>query len=222
MRRKISLVGTLAAVVAVVVVVQVWAYPESARQTKTGCATCHANPAGGEKLTVAGTEYKADHAKVLAAAAAAAEYVGGNKCKMCHIKEYKSWQESAHANAFGNLAKADAKAIAAVATALKVELKGAASKSDACVVCHVTGFHLPGGYPQADSAKTAAVASVSCEACHGPGSLHVKAAKEDKKKMIARAVSSSMCIQCHTTATSPKFESVDYMKRGVHAVPAAE
>jgi hypothetical protein len=41
-----------------------------------------------------------------------AEYVGVKKCKICHIKQFKSWKETSMATSFENLkpgAKADAK-----------------------------------------------------------------------------------------------------------------
>jgi hypothetical protein len=199
---------------------QLWAYPENARQTKSACAACHVNVAGGAGLTEAGTAFKAEGKAAAAAAAKAAEYVGDAKCKMCHMKQHKAWTETAHAKAMAGLTKGDPKKIADIATALKVEIKGSADKTDGCVTCHVTGFQLPGGYPQADAAKAAAVSNVTCESCHGPGSLHVAAPMAEKKKFIAKATE-NMCKQCHTAAVSPKFVFAEYAKRGVHAVPAA-
>jgi hypothetical protein len=212
----------LATIVGGSLAVHAWAFPEFARQSKLACAACHSNPAGGADLSDAGKVYKADMTKAPAAAAAkAAEYVGVNKCKMCHLKQYKAWRETKHSNALVNLQKADAKAAGDMAARLKVELKGPAAQNDACVTCHVTAFHLAGGYPAADSAKTAAVSNVTCESCHGPGSLHVAAAMADKKKSINKAVTANMCMQCHTPAMSPAFKFEEYAKRGVHVVAAA-
>lgn len=221
MRRKSLVLGVLAAGVGVTLALHAWAFPEVARQTKLACAACHANPAGGVDLTDAGKVYKADMKPPSAAVAKAAEYVGVNKCKMCHLKQYKAWQETRHASALVNLRKADAKATADMAARLKVELKGPAAQNDACVGCHVTAFHLAGGFPAADSTKTAGVSNVTCEACHGPGSLHASAPAAEKKKFIAKAVGAAMCMQCHTPAMSPNFKYEEYVKRGVHVVPAA-
>ncbi len=219
MRTKSLVLGILVAGVGLSLAFHAWAFPEFARQSKLACATCHANPAGGADLTDAGKAYKADMTKAPAAGAAkAAEFVGVNKCKMCHLKQYKAWQETKHSNALVFLQKADSGAVAGAAAKLKVELKGAAAKNDACVGCHVTGFKLAGGYPAADSAKTAAVANVTCEACHGPGSLHVAAAMADKKKFINKAVTANLCTQCHTAVMSPAFKFEEYKLRGVHAV----
>lgn len=193
-----------------------WAFPEMARETKTACVSCHTNPAGGVGLTEEGTKYKAEKKAVVAKNAKQAGYVGSAKCKMCHMAEYKAWSDSAHAKAFANLKSADAKAVAAVAGKLKVELKGAAADSADCVKCHVTGYKLPGGYPAADDVKTAAVAAVGCESCHGPGNLHLTAPKAEKKKFINKAVSAKMCTQCHIPALSPEFKYDEMMKKGVH------
>ena len=222
MRRKSLVLGMLATSIGLSLALQAWAFPEFARQSKLACATCHSNPAGGADLSDAGKVYKADMTKTPAAAAAkAAEYVGVNKCKMCHLKQYKAWQETRHSNALVNLQKADAKAVADMAARLKVELKGPAAQNDACVICHVTGFHLAGGYPAADSAKTAAVSNMTSEGCHGPGSLHAAAPMAEKKKFINKAVSANLCMQCHTAVTSPNFKYEEYVKRGVQVVAAA-
>jgi hypothetical protein len=221
MRRKSLLFGMLMTGIGVSLALHAWAFPEFARHTKLACAACHSNPAGGVDLNDAGKAFKADMAKTPAAAAKAAEYVGVNKCKMCHMKQYKAWQETRHSNALVNLGKADAKAAGDVAAKLKVELKGPAAQNDACVSCHVTGFHLAGGYPGADSTKTAVVSNVTCEACHGPGSLHAAAPMAEKKKFINRMVSANMCMQCHTPAMSPNFKYEEYVKKGVHVVAAA-
>ena len=223
MRRKSLVLGMLVTSIGLSLAVHAWAFPQFARQTKLACATCHSNPAGGADLKPAGAAYKADMTKVPAAdAAKAAEYVGINKCKMCHLKQYKAWQETRHSGALVNLQKADAKAAADMAAKLKVELKGAAAQTDGCVGCHVTGFHLAGGYPAADSAKTAAVSNVTCEACHGPGSLHAAAPMAEKKKFSNKAVTANLCMQCHTSVTSPAFKFDEYVKRGVHMVSAAK
>jgi len=200
----------------VVMAAPLWAFPEVARETKTACVACHTNPAGGAELTEGGTKYKAEKKAAAARDAKQAEYVGSAKCKMCHLAEHKAWEESAHAKALTNLKSADAKAVAAVAEKLKVELKGPAAESADCVKCHVTGYELAGGYPAADSVKTAAVAAVGCESCHGPGSLHLTAAKADKKKFTYKNVSAKMCTQCHTPAMSPEFKYDEMMKKGVH------
>lgn len=220
MKRSTLLTSVLLAALGVAVATQLWAFPETARQTKTACATCHTNPAGGAGLSAAGTAFKADGKAPAPGTAKAAEYAGDAKCKMCHMKQHKAWSTTKHAQAWTALVKGDPKKTADMAAALKLEIKGSADKTDGCVTCHVTGFQLAGGYPQADAAKGAAVSNVTCESCHGPGSLHVTAPIAKKKEFITRATE-NMCKQCHTAATSPNFVFADYAKRGVHQVAAA-
>ena len=196
------------------------AFPRFARATKAACAACHANPAGGLELTDAGKAFKADSTKVPAAGAAGAEYVGSTRCRMCHSAQAQSWATTPHAHAFEPLKAAHDAIVAAMARRLHAEVKGKASESEACVVCHVTGFQLAGGYPAADSTKNASLANVTCEACHGPGSRHLAAPISMKKKMINRAVTASLCTQCHTPAMSPGFNFEGFRKRGVHAMKA--
>ena len=194
------------------------AFPQFARDTKLACSTCHMIPAGGPDLTDAGKAYKADKKAPAAGAAKAAEYVGIGKCKMCHYKQYKAWLETPHSHALSNLKNADPKAAAEMAGKLKVELTGNPASNDACVVCHVAGFQLAGGYTAADTSKVATLGNVTCEACHGPGSLHVAAAAADKKKLINRNVTANLCMQCHTSVTSPKFNFEEFKAKGVHKV----
>lgn len=196
------------------------AFPSAARKTKMSCATCHSNVSGGADLTDAGKAYKADNTKVPAASTAGAEYVGTNKCKMCHMKQYKAWQETKHAHAFENLTAADPKLIDAQAKAAGVTLSGSAAANDACLNCHVVGASM-GGYPPADTSKTVSFANMGCEMCHGPGSKHVSAEKDVKKNFINGKPSEAMCKDCHTPAMSPKFAFEEYKTKGVHVVPAA-
>ena len=197
---------------------QVWAFPQFARDTKSACASCHANVAGGADLTDAGKAYKADKTAPTAAPAKTADYVGNTKCKMCHMKQHKAWAATPHAKALMNLAAADTAKANAMSRMLGIAINGSPDKTDGCVTCHVTGFQLTGGYPAADSTKTAAVAMVSCESCHGPGSAHVAAPSAEKKKFINTAVSANLCTQCHTAQISPKFNFEEFSKK-VHPVP---
>ena len=219
MRRIIWMAGLTCALVTLVAAPSTWAFPKYARETKAACATCHVSPAGGAQLTEAGTAFKADMTKK-PTPVAGADYVGSAKCKMCHMPYFKAWQTTAHAHAFEGLEKAPDTTVAKMAAALKVEVAGKASASESCVGCHVTGYKLAGGYPAADSAKTVAVTSVTCESCHGPGAKHVAAAMADKKSMIYGHPTAKMCVQCHTPAMSPNFDFEAYKKKGVHAVPA--
>jgi len=197
-----------------------WAYPKAAVATKAACASCHTGVAGGAGLTEAGTKWMADESTKVPEAAVN-EYAGSKKCAMCHRAYATAWAETPHAKAFANLAAADEKAVAAMAEKLGVKVEGKASENAACVGCHVTGMGLPGGYT-AGSETADLLANVTCEACHGPGSAHIKAAKADKKAAINGAVSEKMCMQCHTKEMSPEFDFAKYKAKGVHVVAKSE
>jgi hypothetical protein len=122
-----------------------------------------------------------------------------------------------HAATLPLLATADVKTTAAIATKLKIKLAGSPMETDACVTCHVTGFHQAGGYPQADSTKNAGVAHVGCESCHGPGSLHLTAAADQKKATIRRGGADD-CMTCHVPAMSPGFKYEEAKPTGVHSI----
>ena len=222
MRRAKTLFGVLViGLCAVSVAQRALAFPAYARASKAACAACHMNVAGGPGLTDLGTKYKADPTTVVPAGVKGADYVGSNKCKMCHSKQFKGWQATKHAGAWAGLQHSDPKAAHELAEKLGVKLEGKPETVDGCVQCHVTGFHLPGGYPGADSVKAAALINVTCENCHGPGSMHVVAKAEDRKKLINKDIGAKLCMQCHTAITSPKFNFDEYKKLGVHVVAAA-
>ena len=222
MRRILLSLGILGAGLCAPAGVQrVQAFPAHAGEAKAACAACHMNVAGGPVLTEVGKKYKADSTTSVPADVKGADYVGNNKCKMCHSKEYKAWQTTRHASAWVGLQHADPKMAAELAGKLGVKLEGKPETVDGCVMCHVTGFHLTGGYPGADSLKTAALINVTCENCHGPGSMHTTAKPEERKKFINRDPGVKLCQQCHTEITSPKFKFDEYRKQIVHAVAAA-
>lgn len=205
----------LAVVLGLTVAAQLWAFPAASRKTKSACASCHASPAGGAELTEGGKAWKASGKAPPPAKASV--YVGSDKCKSCHITQHNAWAETPHASALANLRNAPADSVKAVAAKLKIKLTAAAAATDACVQCHVTGFQLNGGYPAADSARTAGVSMVGCESCHGPGSQHVTALMADRKKTIDRGTEAT-CLQCHTKVMSPTFKFEEWVKRGVHPI----
>ena len=107
----------------------------------------------------------------LAEQSANAKYLGVSKCVMCHSDVHKSWQSSKHARAFELLTNVGEE------------------KNEKCLPCHTTGF-AKGGF--ADVATTPDLKSVTCEACHGPGSEH-----NGVKEKITRTPSGSVRGGCH-------------------------
>ena len=214
---RICLASMVASLIVLSVAARLWAYPENARQTKRACAACHTNPAGGAELTEGGKAYQAKKKIPADATTKKAGYVGSARCRSCHVGQHQAWSETPHSRALAKLASADSAAIAGMAAKLKVKLEHPPVQTEACVVCHVTGFKLAGGYPGADSAATASLSAVGCESCHGPGSVHVTSAFSGKKTTIVRAVSEKVCTQCHTEQTSPGFDFGDMMMIGAHS-----
>lgn len=132
-------------------------------------------------------------------------YEGGRSgCRRCHLREYRSWEGTPHANSLETLPE---------------ESRGDAN----CVKCHVTGYGDPTGFTSV--ADTPELAMVGCEACHGPGSLYKdREIMESREASIAAGLTlpdESTCTRCHNSE-SPTFPgSFDFeaMKEaGVHEI----
>ena len=112
------------------------------------------------------------------ARAKGAEFVGVKECGKCHKKDKEGkqlgiWEESKHSKAFENLGSAKAKE-----RAKKVGVNSNPQESEACLICHVTGY----GAPESQFSKKFAMEDgVQCESCHGAGS-------EYKSKKIMKQI----------------------------------
>ena len=136
------------------------------------------------------------------------EYIGAAKCKMCHNKpetgkQYDIWKASGHAKAFETLKGAEAIKIG--------QAKGIAdpSKDQKCLKCHST-YHSV----KADAIETlTATEGVSCESCHGPGSLYkVATIMKDQKAAMAKGLvmpTEATCKKCHNPE-SPNFKGFNF------------
>lgn len=123
------------------------------------------------------------------------EYVGANKCKMCHNKpatgaQFAKWQESKHAKAMESLSATEA-------------------KDPKCIKCHSTVGHV-----DKDLVATLKITEgVSCESCHGPGSKYFpNAIMKDKAKALANGMiepKEAVCLKCHNSE-SPHFKGFNY------------
>lgn len=104
-----------------------------------------------------------------------ASYVGAEACSDCHDEAFQFWKQTPHAGAY-----------AALSTQHK-------EFNLDCVSCHVTGYDKPGGSTVTHVDK---LTDVQCEACHGPGSNHVK--NPNDPASINRSPSKSLCAPaCH-------------------------
>jgi len=139
------------------------------------------------------------------------EYNGAHKCKVCHIKIFKSWQETPHAKAMDSL-----KPGAAAEAKKKAKLDPAKDYSNdpACIPCHTTG-------------NNPAFEGIQCEACHGPGVKYSAIGIMNKSKWkenpgaqrkLAEAAGliikpeEKNCTACHN-AKSPTFKPFDFKER---------
>lgn len=161
-----------------------------------------------------------------------AEYVGSHKCKMCHMKESKSWKDSKKYSALDTLEPGKAEE---AKKAHGLDPSKDYTQDATCVACHTTGYGKAGGYaiPEAGDKKAEKhakrLAGVGCESCHGPGSKYIDFHKEimksgrtyTREEMYEAGmtkIEESTCTACHNDK-SPTFESFDFaaMKdKGAH------
>lgn len=122
-------------------------------------------------------------------------YAGAEKCRACHVPEYRKWQQTRHPHAYD-------------------DLESVSKNFDPnCVSCHSVGFNRTGGFLNAD--LTPHLSGVQCESCHGPAQAHVDSEGKTptgnhqwEKKRI--------CAQCHTRIHSPSFNLEKYWPKIAH------
>ncbi len=164
-------------------------------------------------------------------------YVGNKACGKCHFKQRKSYRRGEVAKAFTALKPGE---MVAKKKAAGLDAQCDYTTDPKCLACHTTGYGKPGGYPVVttggriearDRARAVTNAGVTCEACHGPGSLYSAVMKRNKKyrvSEIAKAganapLTSAVCVSCHKPGcpTMPKGYKFDYagkrLSESVHA-----
>ncbi len=149
------------------------------------------------------------------------KYIGVAKCKMCHLKpakgeQYKLWMEGPHANAMKTLSSDKAKEVA--------KAKGIADPATdpACIKCHSTVGHI-------DAKLIAGIKiteGVSCESCHGPGSMYKGASimknQELSKQKGLIIPTEEVCKTCHNeeSPTYVPFVFADKVAKIAHPNPS--
>jgi hypothetical protein len=118
-----------------------------------------------------------------AARAQVPQYAGADACKSCHQAIYEAWANTKHAKALGKLLASDRK--------------------PPCIGCHVTGT----SEQIAAERDKPTFPGVQCEACHGPGSLHV--ADPRVKAGLMKTPDERACTRCHNEK-SPHFHGFVY------------
>jgi hypothetical protein len=136
------------------------------------------------------------------------KYIGAEKCKMCHVKpatgeQYNVWLKGPHAGAMKTLATDASKKIATE--------KGIADPTTdaACIKCHST----VGSIDASLNASAKMDEGVSCETCHGPGSMY-KGASVMKNRELAMSKGmiipdEALCKTCHNEQ-SPTYKGFNY------------
>jgi len=126
------------------------------------------------------------------------EYVGAQKCRLCHFEIYESWRSTRHARAMSLL-------------------EGGPAANPDCVHCHSTGIKADGTL----------IENIECESCHGPGSEYRKMrVMKDLGKAIELGLvvgSETTCVGCHNE-DSPDFKGFEYtpgQTTGLHILPSS-
>jgi hypothetical protein len=153
-------------------------------------AVCGATPARAAEEAAAGPEPAPPEGQ---------EYTGSKRCASCHFEQFTSWKKTGHSKAFEILT-------------------AKYQKDPKCLKCHTTGFGEPTGFK--DSTSTGALAGITCETCHGPGSKHEEVAKPfaqvknltpEQSKMINdsiwRMLPKNVCVECHKLQGHGKSET---------------
>lgn len=157
-------------------------------------------------------------------------YIGSNKCRPCHIKEYRSWSETKMAKALDVLKPGQRED---VKVAAGLDPNKDYSKDATCLACHTTGYGKPGGF--VDIETTPDLAGVGCETCHGPGGTYVqdqymslKNKNYKKSELVAVGligeITAETCVeQCHnpenpTAGESYQFEFDEKKNEGIHEI----
>lgn len=83
-------------------------------------------------------------------------YAGNAKCRLCHRDFFLGRKGDAHDHSYEKL----------------VARKPDHAENPRCLTCHTTGHGVATGFK--NMKRTAKLANVQCEGCHGPGSVHIK------------------------------------------------
>ncbi len=136
------------------------------------------------------------------------EYIGAAKCKMCHNKpttgaQYKAWSAAKHSKAMESLSSA-----ASLEYAKKNGIADP-TKEASCLKCHSTA----GGIDPKMNISLKAEEGVSCESCHGPGSVYKSPAimKNHEKALQSGLIApdEALCKKCHNKE-NPFYKPFDY------------
>ena len=127
-----------------------------------------------------------------------AAYVGAKACQSCHEEQYASFMaNSQKAHSWKSLEKMLPKLTAA--------------EQRECFSCHTTGYGKSGGFINIE--QTPDLANLSCETCHGPGSLHYETGDT---AAIRRRPDRKECETCHNAERIQNFKFKPTLYHGGH------
>lgn len=131
------------------------------------------------------------------------EYVGAAACSNCHQQAHRVALASAHTHAFDTLVR-----------------KGSEFDPE-CLHCHTVGYGLYSGF--VDAQRTANLAGVQCESCHGRGKNHVAAMQAagshgagSHTASTFRSVTPATCVRCHDKENSENFHYNTFWPKIAH------
>jgi hypothetical protein len=150
-------------------------------------------------------------------------FIGPKKCKKCHFKQYKDWSKSTLASTMDSLKPGQA---VEAKKAANLDVEKDYTKDATCLPCHVTGYGTETGFPalvegkawtEEETKRAEIHGSVTCEACHGPGSKYSPFKKENKQFKRAEIaalgayspVEAKHCTNCHNDK-SPTFKGQEF------------
>ena len=124
-----------------------------------------------------------------------ATYKGAKKCKVCHIKIYKTWKETKHATAFDRLNEKE-------------------KQDPKCIECHVTGndVNFPGIQCEACHAPGSKFTSAKIMNKKKFKTNHDRQEKLAIEAGLIIAPDEQSCMKCHNEK-SPHYESFDFKAR---------
>jgi len=145
------------------------------------------------------------------------KYVGAASCKMCHNKpdrgeQYNKWMEGPHSDAWKVLSSERSKEIARERGIADV------TTDTACIKCHSTLGHIDGDL----AAGIKIEEGVSCESCHGPGSMYrVASVMKNRDVALTKGLilpTEEVCRRCHKNPNRP-FNFEEKVAKIAHADP---
>lgn len=119
-------------------------------------------------------------------------YLGIETCRRCHGEVYSDFLLSPHFRAYQRL------------------VESGEQDNPECLRCHTTGYGVFSGFDPASEEKGAVnLRGVQCEACHGPGTGHVRDGTYSERARQS-------CRACHDPKQSPHFHFQTFWEKVGH------